>query len=257
MTTHRFTVNVPNPSPKPVLVTLRLTPVKPGGGRAPLDVPDGPIEVGHVGLTLEPCGKGEDGQLDVKLEPLASVNVHVVVEVNASGRGGSAAFRLSDERGGRVVGGVTLVCVDRAAPEHAGVVVPSPNPCPVTLAGAAHFGQLGGDPAKAANDSLTVGTTMELVVPVTNPTGAVLPDACVYLEHLGASAATFRPRTWNLGRFQPNETFFGAWDVSALGVTAGIFRASLVALCDAHEPVRLQLPFKLGPSTERNPRTGR
>jgi hypothetical protein len=245
MTVHRFAVNIPNPLDKPLLATLRLERVRHGGFKVPIDVPDEPLDVVRTGLTLDPCKRSTVRELVVELQPLQSVDVHVIAEVGNSGRGGSAAFHLSDERDGRVVGGVTVVCVNRAGPEHPGSVVSSPDPCPVTLAGDAYAVQVGGDPAQAVARSITVGTTMELVVPVVNPTAAALPNAQVYLEHLGISDATFRPTTWNLGDFRPGDTFFAAWEVSAHDVAPGVFRASVVALSEKRDPVRLQVPFRL------------
>jgi hypothetical protein len=62
----------------------------------------------------------------------------------------------------------------------------------------------------------------------------------VYLDHLGVSDATFRPATWNLGDFRPKETFFAAWQVDARDLAPGVFRASVVALSEGRDPVRLR-----------------
>jgi hypothetical protein len=65
------------------------------------------------------------------------------------------------------------------------------------------------------------------------------------LEHLGVSDAAFRAATWNLGNFRPKHIFFGAWEVNAVGAAPGAFDASIVALSETHDPVRLRVPFRL------------
>ena len=245
MPLHRFTINVPNPSPKAVVATLRLAPARRGGILERLDVPRGKLEVLSVGLTRHPCKKGTQKRMAVKLGPRESVDIHVLAEVGATRADGSATFHVTDERNGRVVGGVTVVCVARSGAQHPGSVVAAPGLCPVKLARDAYVVRPDADPATPTGRSIALGTTVELVVPITNPTAAPLPGVAVYLEHLGTSDATFRPTTWNAGDLSPKETFFAAWEVNATGAAAGAFHASVVALSPKHNPVRLSIPFKL------------
>lgn len=140
---------------------------------------------------------------------------------------------------------MTLVCVERLGAEHPGSIVTVPNLCPVTLAGDPYFVPFGADPTKGVEKTIAVGSTMVYVVPITNPTGAIVPDVRVYLEHVGTIDAAFRQATWNIGAFRPNDIFFAAWTVSARGAAYGTFHASVVALSATHEAVRLSVPLGL------------
>jgi hypothetical protein len=242
METHRFTVNVANPNPAGASVELRLQRVTPADVAAlSLDVPDGELEVTSAGISRNRGETTARKLLNVELAPYASVDVHVDVSTaNASpGSGGTAAFNLVDVRRRKRVGGVMVVCVQRAGPERAGQDIPASKACPVVLARKAYAVAPGSDPGQApANNEIPAMSDVELVAPITNPRKGALRDVEVYLEHVGLSDATFAPRTWNVGALAPNEVFFAAWPLHTTA-TPGPFDASVVVKSRGKQPVRL------------------
>lgn len=250
MVTHRFTVNVPNPEPKPVTARLHLARVTPNALRAlALDVPITDLKVLDAGITLDPCASKGERDLQLRLAPFSSADVHVVITTAPVDprRGGTTAFNLVDERGGNVVGGVLLACADRVIPEGPGQVVNTPRPCPVVLAKAPYPIAIGGDPTTPpANATFPQGQALELVAQITNPRKVRLQDVQVYLEHLGTSDASFVPATWNVGTLDPGAVFYATWSVFTSGVLTGAFRASIVVSSQSTDATRLSGELEIG-----------
>lgn len=247
MSTHRFTVNVPNPTDATVVALLSLESATLAGLDPPLDVPRGALKRVSASLALDPCAREGKARLRVTLEPYASVDVYatIVTADSRPGVGGAAAFNLVDRRGGRTVGGVMLVCVDRPGAEAAGTLVKTPKPCPVTLSQNPYAVPLDGHPAKQITQTVPFTGSFTLVVPVTNPRQRTLDEVTAYLEHTGASGAAFVPAVWNIGTLNPGQIFYATWTVFSGGVT-GAFSASVVVESQRADPTRLIVPLRVG-----------
>jgi len=250
MVTHRFTVNIPNPTAQGVVVDLRLARVPGADLRTlALDAPELDLKVVSAGMTLDPCGVNGRERQEVKLQPYSSIDVHVVIVTAPAdpAKGGAAAFHLSDHRGHSQTGGVMLACVERPGPEWAGKVIGTANPCPIAFATDPYAVSPGHDPSqRPAHTQIVLGTNVDLVAAITNPTPSRLDDVCVYLEHLGISDAQFTPITWNVGALDPREVFFAVWPVRVSGWMTGTFDGSIVVLSSRTEPVRLRSRLHIG-----------
>ena len=248
MTIHRFTVNVPNPTPTAVTATLRLEPVDVADlGPLALDVPKGDLEIRNASLSLDPCADEGERGLKLRLDPLSSVDVHVRFDTGTTGVPGFAAVHLVDRRRGRKeAGGVTLAVVDGLV-ESPGVVIDPPNPSPIQLAGDVWWVPAGSEPDDPPpGGPIPVGYEVDLVAPITNPTGGRLEEVVVYLEHLGRSQAEFSPTTWNIGGLDPGAVFLATWRIHPNGWTVGSSYASIVAVSQKTDPVRLATRVDLG-----------
>lgn len=248
MTNHRFTVNVPNPSAKAVTVQLHLQPAQRTDlAWLPKEHTRNGLEVLTAGLSLEPCAKEGKPTLKLKLEPYASIDVHVLVTTAAARKPGIAGFHLVDERKGMDPGGVFLVCMDPPFVEPAGQLVDVANPCPATLATGLYAIAPGEDPSQQGKARAIVpGEALELVAQITNPTGTRLKDVQVYLEHLGASNLGFTSGTWNVGNLDKGDVFYATWPVFLPAPQAGSFQASIVVTSQGKALTRLQGSFALG-----------
>jgi hypothetical protein len=241
MASHRFTVNVPNPTAKAVSVQLRLEPGK------TTDLPELPrkerraaLKVVRTRLTLDPCADSGKPELRLKLAPYESVDVYAVVDTGSTTKPGATGFHLIDRRNGTDVGGVFLLCVDPPLATAVGQVVAPKNPCPAELGTAVYAVTPDSDPSKAPPaPSIQPGDTVDLVAPITNPTRKPLTGVQVYLEHLGASNATFVPGLWNVGVLQRGDIFYATWRVQTSTWQNGPFRASIVVSADGFDAVRL------------------
>ena len=244
MKTHRFVVNVPNPTSQSVSIQLRLARAK----RQALSAifgrrPKGELEVVHAGLNANPCSDEGEPRLALKLRPFTSRDVHVVIKTNNQG---VDAFHVIDRRNNRDVGGVMIVCADPALTEPVGVGVPVANPCPAVLAKSAGIIAAGGDPSEPT-PSLDVqpGAAVELVVPITNPTRTPLKNVQIYLEHLGQSTIGYVPAIWNAGTLNRNDVFYATWTLQVGWRESGVVSATVVVASQRSNPVRLTAPFSI------------
>jgi hypothetical protein len=241
LTTHRFTVNVPNPTAQRSVANLSLKTAKRRelNGLA-LDLPRRSLNILRAAIALDPCDCGKDKRMTVKLRPYSSLDIHVEIETaSAQGAAGIVAVHLVDRRPDGRAGGVLLVASDPAIVDPAGQVVDVKNPCPVVLAGRLYPVDPEHDPShKPAATIFPAGREFDLVVPVTNPTRIRLADVQVYLEHLGACDASFRPVLWNIGIMNPRDVFFATWRVTTARQN-GKFQVSIVAVSRRTNPVRL------------------
>jgi hypothetical protein len=248
MATHRFTVNVPNPSSRRAVVDLRLEAVRRADlAGLGLDLDGRTLETVSAGITLDPCGEETQRRLEIGLAARESRDVHVVIETAAASAGGIAAFHLVDRRAGKRAGGVTLACVEPALVDPPGQTIPTPRPCPIVLAGNPYPVRPGSDPSRPVSGRrIALGSHVELVVPITNPGKHAVEDVEVYLEHLGSSDAEFAPATWRVGRMAAGAVFYASWLVHPSGVATGIFEASIVVASRGRDPVRLlgRIEFK-------------
>ena len=247
MKTHRFTINVPNPTDASAVVNLSLEPDSVVGLKPPLDVPRAAIKVTKAFLSLEPCAQEGPSKLKLTLKPYASVDVHVTAVTSdpADRRaGGAAAIQVVDRRGGRIVGGAMFVCVDGRAGMSPGRFLATKKPCPVTLAQNPYGVPLDGHPLKAIIKMLPLAQTFTLVAPITNPRATTLQEVTVYLEHLGRTGATFVPGRWNVGALDPGQIFYATWTVTS-GSMPGNFEASVVVESRNADPTRLMVPVRM------------
>jgi len=248
MSIHRFTVNVPNPTSKTVLSELRLENAK-LANIFPIDVPEANLEVLRAGLALDPCDPGKRN-IAVRLAAHASLDIHVTVvtaDLPRRAIGGSAMLNLADRRGGKVVGGVLLACIDRSAPEWPGKEVSTSTPCPAVLATTVYGVTIGADPSKRpAKKALPIGAQFNLVAPIMNPKAQSLMGVMVYLEHLGISGATFVPASWNVGILRQGDIFYATWHVNTDNSRLGSFNASIVVASDGSDRTRLICPVIMG-----------
>jgi hypothetical protein len=256
MAVHRFTVNVPNQTPRAAAPELRLEPVSGRDlRRLGLRFPKGKLRVERSGIAREPCAEGEQ-TLKLRLRALESVDVYVTAVTDPADPavGGAVAFNLTDWRDGRVAGGVLLACVDPPLADPAGQVIPTARPCPVTLARDLYTVAVGADPSKPGRRTLPLGATVDLVAPLTNPRSRRLTEVTAYLEHLGGSDATFVPTAWNIGALGRGDVFFATWTVSADGFLVGSFDVSVVVQSAGTDLTRLRAPIRVAP--ERDERRG-
>jgi hypothetical protein len=255
MPLHRFTVNVPNPGGSATVARLSLERLPPDRleGLA-LELPDGNLEVIGAGITRDPCAAEGEKELELKLAPHESVDVHVVVDTGAGGAGG-AYFDLVDARPQRT-GGVMLACVEPAPAEPAGQIVHAPNPCPVTLAGDPYAVLPGTDPTFPPTDQrIPLGADLELVAQVTNPGRRRVNEVEVYLEHLGSSDAEFEPRTWSAGTLRHGDVFYASWPFRTSGLRTGAFSACIVVACAGRDTVRLDARLEIVGEGRSRPRS--
>jgi hypothetical protein len=215
------------------------------------DFPKADLEVIGTGLTLALCAEEGKPSLEVNLQPFTSVDVHVVVNTASPKKPGVAGFHLVDRRKGKDVGGVLLVCMDPPFVEPVSQMVSTPNPCPVTLAMDLYAILPGDDPSNPSNAKpIRLGSTLELVAQITNPTGELLKDTQVYLEHLGASNMEFAPGTWNVGVLGKGDVFYATWLIRATTWLIGSFETGIVVVSEDMDPVRLKGKVSISPRKE-------
>jgi hypothetical protein len=248
MTTHRFAINVPNPRDHAETVELTLEPVPGGLEETALPLHDGSLHVERAGISLDPCDSEGARTLELKLNPFASAIVTVMVVTAPNAKGGTTAFNLVDRRGKRVVGGVTLACVDRPLSDGQPRTISSTNPCPIVLAASPYPVGVNANPSiKPPLASITLGTPCDLVAPLTNPTKTALEDVQAYLEHLGTSDAQFTPTTWNIGTLAPGDVFYATWRLQPNGGNTGTFQSSIVVASKGKDAIRLRAPISVTP----------
>jgi hypothetical protein len=241
MTTHRFTVNIPNPTAQRASVQLRLEPAKRQDfDWLPREFPKADLEVIDTHLALDPCTEKGKPRLKLTLEPFTSLDIHVVVNTVSPKKPGVVGFHLVDRREGKDVGGVFLVFMDPQFVEPVSQTVSTPNPCPATLARDLYAIQPGDDPSMPSDAKpIRPGDSLELVAQITNPTGKTLKDTQVYLEHLGASIVEFTPGTWNIGVLARGDVFCATWPIRTTAWQSGSFETSIVVVSEGMDPVRL------------------
>ena len=248
MTTHRFAINIPNPSGHDEIVELALQPVAGGLQATHIPLPPGTLHVERAGISLDPCGTDGHSTLELKLKPLTSATVTVTVVTAPSAKGGTAALELVDRRGKRVAGGVTLACIDPPLKAGQPRKIPTDNPSPVALASKPYPVAPNANPSiRPANPTLMLGTTCDFVAPLTNPGRTPLDEVRAYLEHLGTSGAAFTAMTWNIGTLAPGAIFYASWRVRPIGWQTGAFAASIVVQSKGRDAVRLSAPFAVNP----------
>ena len=252
MTTHRFAVNVPNPTAQSASVLLRLKPAKRQDfDWLPHEFPKADLEVIDTALALDPCAAAGKPSLKLKLEPFTSIDVHVVVSTVSTKKPGIVGFHLVDRREGKDVGGVLLVCMDPPFVEPVSQTVSTPNLCPATLATGLYAILPGDDPSNPANAKpIRSGDSLELVAQITNPTGQILKNTQVYLEHLGTSNMGFAPGTWNVGVLGKGDVFYATWPIRATTWMSGIFETAIVVVSEGMDPVRLKGKVSISPRAE-------
>jgi hypothetical protein len=247
MTTHRFVVNVPNPTRSSASVELSLERGDLASlGQPGLDVPETELEVTQASISLEPCDEGR-GKLGVKLRPFTSIDVYVTARTADPpdpNIGGAAVLHLVDRRFGKIAGGLMLVCLDGPHAETPGQLVTTRGTCPAELA-ELYFSSHETDPTKLRSRTIPGNAERTLVAAITNPTSRSLTDVTVYLEHLGLSGAVFTPQAWNAGSLQPSDTFYATWTVGSHDSLPGSFEASIVVNSQKRLPVRLHGQLKV------------
>ena len=245
MATHNFTVNIPNPAARGTTAELRLERVRATQLRKlDLPLPEGRLELEHAGIAREPCARGEKA-LKLRLKAYESIDVYVTIETAPADPavGGAAALNLVDRRADQE-GGVLLLAVDPPLGDLPGNAVPAPNPCPVTLVQPAYFVDVDGNPTKAVRQTLPLGQTMDLVAPLVNRSRSRLTSVTAYLEHLGASDATFVPTLWNIGALR-RQPFYAVWTVTAHGTLAGTSEISIIVEDTSTDPTRITVPIRI------------
>jgi hypothetical protein len=247
MATHRFSINVPNPTDRAEVASLTLEPVAGALPSLGLGLPESALKVERAGISIDPCGAGGRRTLQVKLNPFSSATVTAVVITKPDRKGGTAAFQLVDRRGPRVAGGVTLACVSPPPRDAIANIIAAANPCPVILARPPYAIAPGADPSqRPPRPAITSGVACDLVAALTNKTRAALPNVQAYLEHLGGSDAAFTPTIWNIGTLAPKQVFYATWALRPMGSKTGAFTASMVVSSDGTDPTRLRVPISIG-----------
>jgi len=246
MATHRFSIDVPNPTARAEVASLTLEPIAGALPSLGLGLPEGTLEVESAGISIDPCGVGRR-TLQVKLDPFSSATVTAVMITKSNRKGGTAAFQLVDRRGQRVAGGVTLACVSPPLRDVTAKTIAAANPCPVVLALPPYAIAPESNPSeRPPRPAITSGVACDLVAALTNKTKAALPDVQAYLEHLGGSDLAFTPTIWNIGTLAPKQIFYATWAVRSTGSKTGAFTASIVVSSDGTDPTRLQVPISIG-----------
>ena len=270
MARRQFTVNVPSLGNASGEATLQLEPVTESELTASgLDLPVERLEIRSARLsskasstTLAGClGVVWDAvvailswlfrrpiarrrpTLKIQLDPRSAADVRISIDVG--GTKGAAAMHLVDRRGGKVVGGVTLLVVEGAMQSPSGTI-PAPNPCPMTFVDDPFWIPLGAAPDSPRYPGpIPSGFDVDLLAWIKNGTEEPLADATAYLEHLGG-AAEFQPSTWNLGEFEPGATFPLRWRLHPRAGTSGTWDASIVVAAKGFDPTRLRPTLSFG-----------
>jgi len=181
--------------------------------------------------------------MTLRLRPMSTVDV--VVALDVTGALGAAGVRLVDRRGGRIVGGVTVLAFEGIA-EQRPSTIPAEKPCPMSIEPLVWLPHRVPADRRSEGGPLPVDLDVDLVAWVSNPTDRVLSDATAYLEHLGGAPADFRAGRWNLGEFGPGMRFPLRWCVTASSAAAGQWAASIVVAATGFDPTRVRLPVAMG-----------
>lgn len=245
-------INVPNATAKPVTAILTVEPLDPRDLEG-VDFEGCPLTVRRFGLTRDLCGDPRRSRpqkrLSVRLGPFEETTIRVLIETQEppKGRRALAAFRVTDRRGKKVAGGVTVVCT---SPPY-GTSLPSApdpaNPCPLALAAPLYCVDPGTDPSKTLTPPGTIDPRhpRDLVAVIENTGPDPVRNASVYLEHAGTSGLEVTPRVWHLGDIEPGGHFWATWRVNAAPARTGRHEATFVAQGEPHEPVRLRARFRV------------
>ena len=212
-------------------------------------VPRRPLAVEQTFFNTAPCSTAGEDQITVRLGPRESTVVYLTVMTKATRVAGVAAFNVVDERNGTPAGGVMVICADPPLADLPGSLVHSANPCPIAVATHPYPVPVGEDPSKQANTPLRPGDEVELVIPLTNPTGGVISEVTAYLEHLGSSDCTLAPGMWNVGTLEPGDVFFATWRIT-VGESVGDFQGSVVVSSAGTEHTRNAALITVVPSQE-------
>ena len=241
-------IAVPNRTGAAVVSEIHIAPAK--AGLEGLNFGEaGELHVVGYGLSTNRCEKVPAGKLPhdltLKLAPWDLAFVRVVIETVDPPHGAPAIapFSVTDTRGGKLTGGVTVVA-STIAPIDTGNPAPR-NPCPLQLAGDAYSVELGDSPDQKGPPVIPNDRPRQFVAPITNPTNAPLKKAVAYLEHLDSSGVVFEPVTWTIGNMDPGDTFWATWTVDARGALASAYEASIVVRDDDHEPIRIRAAFRV------------
>lgn len=247
MATHRFSINVPNPTAKAASVLLTLEAAKNTDLKnLCLNMHPETLEVENFFITTDQCAKEGKQELQTKLDPYASLEVFVVIQTSAVTKPGNVFYNLIDKRGGTVVGGVLLACQEPVIPDGPGTVIGTKNPCPAILAADIYLAEADGDPRKPIpKNKIPFGVSVDIVAAITNPTPKPLSDVVVYLEHLGISGLEFEPGVWNVGTLEPKDVFYATWATKLNPLQNPKFSASVVVTSQRKDPVRLNSSFAL------------
>jgi hypothetical protein len=205
-------------------------------------------EVAGAGIVLDPCCRPDTKELGehevgVALDGHETQVVRVIVDLVHPGGPAFAAFELSDERDGTIVGGVTIVAASEPVPD----TPPAPDPqrpCPVVLGSPLRtLGPLSPPDDKGAGSVLGRESREQLVAEVVNPTGDTLEDVVVHLEHLGGLA--FDGPVYNVGTMAPGDRFLCVWEVDNGSGAPDDYPASVVVQAAKYEPVRQRESIRL------------
>lgn len=255
MSTHKFVVTIPNSTTKAAGVQLKLVPAEPKE-YAWLNHPGvkSKLEVVDKRIVLDPCDKGKP-ELKLELEPLSTIQVHIVINTNTGKKAGVTGFHLVDIRQGKPVGGVLLLCAHPTYKPPKPKVVKVPNMCPAVLAKPLYTIWPGADPSKAASHAdLEAGRSLELVAQITNSKERPLHNARVYLENMGHSKVTFVPGTYSMGTLQRGNVFYATWKINADIWQEGSFEPDLVVSADNFVPTRINGSLRFKPKPKPKPR---
>jgi hypothetical protein len=249
MATYRFTVNVPNSTRAAAKVQLRLRRSKPEElewlpRRRGIE---DQLTVINAGIALDACASKGKSSMRLTLPPLSSADVHVVINTAATPRRGVAAFHVLDTRAKQALGGVMVVCAEPPLVDGPVTVVSPPNPCPIILAADLYTIRAGSNPSKSSSRRAVIpGGQFELVAAVRNPTRSPLSGCAVYLEHLGASNTIYLPGTWNIGDLSTKDIFYATWAMQPSKLQTQSFGATVVAMSDRTDAVRLHGIIAIG-----------
>lgn len=241
MKTHKFSVNVPNPTDKPVDVKLSLkaASIKDISGALPPEVSKSQLQILKAGISLDACKGTTKKSLNLKLKPFSSVQVYVMAESADSKKQAVAGFHIVDTRKSKTAGGVLLICSNASLTEPAGVFITSPNCCPAVLVKKLYGVNPGEDVTRPRFRAIPSGKEIELIAQIINPTAKPLQDIKIYLEHLGGANAEFSPGTWNAGILNKGDVFYASWKLQSSNWLRSEFAPSIVVSSQGSEPVRL------------------
>lgn len=247
---------VPNRSTKKVRATLTIAPTDP----ARLDglaFEGAPLETENYGLTTEMCGDPNSRKLQKKLtvtlEPFQDVTVRAVIMTNDPAKGKAiAAFAVSETRGRKLTGGVTIVCTSPQYPSDLPAAPDPAKPCPIMLAASLAVVDPGSDPSSASSPGvIDTKHPQDLVAVIENPKRKTLTNAVMWLEHLDQSGVTAEPKVWNIGTIEPKGRFWATWEVDGRGASPGRWEATFVVGSDNYDPVRIRAAFTVLPRDQQ------
>ena len=243
---------VPNRSAKKTKATLEIVPIDPANVEG-LAFEGGELKVRRYGLTAALCGSPKSTpvkqKLTIALEPFQDGSVRAIIATNDPPKGNAiTAFAVTDTRGRKVVGGVTIICTSPQYPTDLPAGPDPANPCPLVLAADLTTVAPGADPQSPATPGvIDTRHPQDLVAIVENPSQKTLINTVIWLEHMDQSGVSAEAKVWHLGTIEPKGQFLATWEVDGRDASPGEWEATFIVGSDNFDLLRLRAGFRVLP----------